>query len=43
VFIRLLCVPDFSMLGYLADPCVGATVYDPGHTLVGPALCLLAE
>ncbi len=36
-FAGLLLVPDVSMVGYLANPSVGAAVYNVGHTLVGPA------
>lgn len=36
-FAGLLLVPDLSMIGYLANPRVGAKVYNAGHTLVVPA------
>ncbi|HEY6736418.1 MAG TPA: DUF4260 domain-containing protein [Candidatus Saccharimonadia bacterium] len=36
-----LFVPDFSMLGYLAGPRVGATVYNLAHNYVFPVLALL--
>lgn len=36
-FAGLLLVPDISMVGYLANPRLGAAVYNTGHTLVVPA------
>ncbi|MGQ0847593.1 MAG: DUF4260 domain-containing protein [Actinomycetota bacterium] len=39
-FALLLLVPDVSMIGYWAQPVAGATVYNLGHSLVGPALLL---
>jgi len=36
--IGLLLVPDLSMIGYLANPSMGATIYNAGHTLLGPGL-----
>jgi hypothetical protein len=40
-FAGLLLVPDVSMVGYLANPRIGALTYNLGHTLVGPALLFL--
>lgn len=37
-FAGLLLVPDLSMIGYLANPSRGATVYNVGHSLLGPGL-----
>ena len=39
-FVGLLLVPDFSMAGYLANPATGATLYNVGHSLLGPGLLL---
>jgi hypothetical protein len=36
----LLLAPDFSMLGYLANPRLGAAVYNLGHTYTAPLLLL---
>ena len=41
-FCLLFFTPDFSMLGYLANKRVGATVYNVGHTYTAPLLLLLA-
>lgn len=38
LFAALFLVPDVSLLGYLANPRVGAHVYNAGHSLIGPAL-----
>lgn len=38
----LLLTPDFSMLGYLAGPKIGATCYNAVHSYVAPALLALA-
>ncbi len=37
-FAGLLLVPDFSMVGDLANPRAGAALYNAGHTLVVPAV-----
>lgn len=37
-FVLLLLVPDATMAGYLANPRVGALVYNAGHAYVGPLL-----
>lgn len=34
VFALLLLVPDLSMVGYLRDPKIGATIYNLVHTYV---------
>jgi Domain of unknown function (DUF4260) len=34
----LFLIPDFSMLGYLANKKVGAAVYNLGHTYASPLL-----
>lgn len=39
-FALLLLAPDLSMAGYALNPRTGATVYNLGHTLVGPGLVL---
>lgn len=38
LFALLFLVPDVSMIGYLRDRKIGATVYNAVHTYVGPAL-----
>lgn len=38
LFGLLLLVPDLSMAGYLANPGLGATIYNLGHALLGPAV-----
>jgi hypothetical protein len=40
-FLLLFLVPDLSMLGYLRSPQLGATIYNLGHTYLGPGLLLL--
>ncbi|MHA7772023.1 DUF4260 domain-containing protein [Roseibium sp. M-1] len=40
VFLVLFLVPDLSMLGYLANPRIGALVYNLFHTYTGPALLI---
>jgi hypothetical protein len=35
-------IPDLSMLGYLAGPRVGATLYNLAHSYIGPILLWLA-
>jgi hypothetical protein len=42
-FVLLFFVPDLSMLGYLANPRVGARIYNAGHTYLSPlALAVVA-
>jgi len=38
LFGLLLLAPDLSMLGYLYTPSMGASAYNVGHALIGPAL-----
>lgn len=40
LFGLLLLAPDLSMLGYIRSPAMGATTYNLGHTLLGPAALL---
>jgi hypothetical protein len=42
LFALLLLAPDVGMLGYLAGPQVGATVYNLAHTYVLPGALALA-
>ena len=42
-FALLFLVPDVSMVGYLRGPRLGATLYNLGHSYVGPAALLLAS
>jgi hypothetical protein len=42
MFALLFLVPDLTMLGYLRNPGIGATVYNAGHTYVSPAALALA-
>ncbi len=37
-FALFLLVPDVSMIGYLQDPGLGATIYNIGHSMLGPVL-----
>ncbi|MFZ0301546.1 MAG: DUF4260 domain-containing protein [Terracidiphilus sp.] len=37
LFAALWLVPDLSTLGYLADACRGARIYNAIHTYAGPA------
>jgi hypothetical protein len=37
LFAALWLTPDLSMLGYLADVCMGARLYNAIHTYVAPA------
>lgn len=37
MFVLLFGVPDASMLGYLAGPKIGASIYNLGHSYVLPA------
>lgn len=41
MFLLLFLVPDVFMLGYLRGRRVGATVYNVGHTYLGPAALAL--
>jgi len=43
LFVALFFVPDFTMLGYLANRRIGATIYNLGHTYVSPAVLALAS
>ncbi|MGH8925849.1 MAG: DUF4260 domain-containing protein [Acidimicrobiia bacterium] len=36
----LFLIPDLSMVGYVANPTVGAMTYNLGHTFVFPGLIL---
>jgi len=38
LFALLFLVPDISMLGYLANPKIGAICYNAVHTYVGPVV-----
>lgn len=38
LFALLILAPDLAMLGYLAGPRVGASVYDAAHTYLWPVL-----
>jgi hypothetical protein len=38
LFLLLLLAPDLSMLGYLAGPKLGASVYNTVHTYLLPAV-----
>jgi hypothetical protein len=40
LFAALLLVPDVSMVGYLANAKIGATIYNAVHTLAAPLLLL---
>ena len=42
LFAALWLVPDLSMLGYLANPCWGARLYNAVHTYVVPATLALS-
>ena len=42
VFALLFLAPDVTMGGYLANPRVGARLYNGGHTYLAPALLALA-
>ncbi len=42
LFAILFLVPDLSMLGYLANPRVGAVVYNLAHTYIGPSVMAAA-
>jgi hypothetical protein len=41
VFALWLLVPDLSLLGYLAGPRVGATLYNGAHSYIGPVALLV--
>jgi hypothetical protein len=41
LFALLLLVPDLGMLGYIANPRIGAITYDLFHTSVGPMALLV--
>jgi hypothetical protein len=38
LFSLLFLAPDLSMVGYVANPRTGATVYNAVHTYIGPLL-----
>ena len=40
-FIVLLFLPDLSMVGYLVNSKIGATIYNLGHTYISPTILLL--
>ena len=40
LFAVLVLTPDLSMLGYLANAKIGATIYNAVHTLIGPLLLI---
>ena len=40
VFLLLLLAPDVSLLGLLAGPRAGASIYNAVHTMVGPLALL---
>jgi hypothetical protein len=42
IFALLFLVPDVTMLAYLANPRIGARVYNLGHTMIAPSLLALA-
>jgi len=41
LFFALLLAPDLFMLGYIANPNIGAKIYNIGHSYLGP-LALIA-
>jgi hypothetical protein len=41
LFALLFLVPDLFMVGYLANPRVGAAIYNAVHTYVGPVVLAL--
>lgn len=43
LFAALILAPDLGMLGYLANPRLGATLYNATHSLIGPALLAIAS
>jgi len=42
MFAVLFAVPDVSMAGYIANPRIGAALYNLGHTYIVPALLAVA-
>jgi hypothetical protein len=42
LFAMLFLVPDLSMLGYLANPRIGAVTYNFGHSYLSPAALAFA-
>ncbi len=42
MFAVLFLAPDVSMVGYIANPRIGARIYNLGHTYIAPALVALA-
>ncbi|WP_043231335.1 DUF4260 domain-containing protein [Bosea sp. LC85] len=43
LFAALILAPDLGMLLYLANPRLGATLYNATHSLIGPALLAIAN
>lgn len=41
VFVACFLIPDLSLLGYLANPRVGAFAYNAAHSYVGAIICLV--
>jgi hypothetical protein len=39
-FALFFLTPDFSLLGYLAGPRIGAITYNAAHAYIGPIICL---
>ncbi len=40
LFAVLFLAPDLFMLGYLANPRIGAAIYNSAHTIVTPAILI---
>jgi hypothetical protein len=43
MFAILFLVPDVSMMGYIANPRIGARLYNLGHTYIAPAALALVS
>lgn len=43
LFAGLILAPDLGMIGYAANPKLGAIVYNGSHTMVGPALLVVVH
>jgi hypothetical protein len=41
LFAALILAPDLGMLGYLANPSLGAAIYNAAHSLIGPGLLVV--
>jgi hypothetical protein len=41
LFALLFLAPDLSFLAYLANPRIGAAIYNAAHAYVGPLICLV--